>query len=151
MGTDWMSQFVPFHTSANGDCTLLEVDESPTATHAVAEAHDTPLRTLKVIPAGSGVDWMLHALPSQASASVSVVPGALTYEPTLSQTSVAPQDTAPRDPFPWEGFGVDCCVQAGADRVPAAGVDGITASTARQAAPDASAAGRPWMHPLLLG
>jgi hypothetical protein len=45
----------------------------PTAVQAVADEHDTALRTL-VAPEGFGGDWILQPLPFQPSASVSSAP-----------------------------------------------------------------------------
>ena len=41
---------------------------------AVADVHDTPLRTLRPAPAGLGVAWTDQLVPSQRSASVSLLP-----------------------------------------------------------------------------
>jgi hypothetical protein len=50
------------------------VPSLPTATHALAEAHDTPESALNVAPDGVGVDWIDHVLPFHASARDSSVP-----------------------------------------------------------------------------
>jgi hypothetical protein len=40
----------------------------------VTELHATPSSTPPVAPAGLGVAWTVHAVPSQRSASVTIVP-----------------------------------------------------------------------------
>jgi hypothetical protein len=41
---------------------------------AVAEVHDTPLRTLRVAAVGLGVGWIAQEVPFHRSARVKVVP-----------------------------------------------------------------------------
>jgi hypothetical protein len=65
VGTDWIDQLVPFHSSEKVPCGLL-----PTAVQAVADVHDTPLRTPNVVPVGVGTGWRLHLVPSQRSAKM---------------------------------------------------------------------------------
>jgi hypothetical protein len=65
VGDGWMLQVVPFHSSATVPSGLNELSATPpTAVHAFAEVHDTPFRELICAPAGAGIDWMLHLLPS---------------------------------------------------------------------------------------
>jgi hypothetical protein len=69
-GVGWMAHFLPFHRSAS--CLLSPnglAAVSPTAVHALAEVHDTPLKSMRVAPAGLGVGWMTHFLPFHRCAS----------------------------------------------------------------------------------
>ena len=43
----------------------------PTAVHAVAEMHDTAVRSRKFEPGGAGTGWSVHVVPSQNSAPAS--------------------------------------------------------------------------------
>ena len=62
-------QAVPFHRSASGPAS-----EPPTAVQAEGDVHATPARKA---PAGLGVGWTRHVLPSHRSASaLPGVPGA---------------------------------------------------------------------------
>jgi hypothetical protein len=57
-----MAHFVPFQRSVSAPELAL-----PTAVHAVAELHATPLS--EPLPAGSGTGRIVHATPFHASAS----------------------------------------------------------------------------------
>src|SRR5579863_3692625 len=99
-GVLWMVQPDPFQSSASV-AELVAVEEPPTASHAVAEGHDTPLSALPVAPLTAGVLWMAQADPFQASARACVVPpivnsptashdDAFLHETSLSWLAVAP-------------------------------------------------------------
>jgi hypothetical protein len=68
---DWIVQLVPFQLSANGPLPALEA-VSPTAVQAADEAHDTPKSKVLLAPVGFGVGWMVHELPFQRSAKLTV-------------------------------------------------------------------------------
>jgi hypothetical protein len=60
---------VPFHCSATVPSALIELsNEPPTAVHAVADVHDTPIRKLIGTPGGAGIGWTLQLVPSHLSA-----------------------------------------------------------------------------------
>ena len=67
--------------------------EYPTAVQAVAEVHDTALRTLAVAPAGLGVAWMDQAVPFQCSASVPWRPPLLKEYPVAVHALAEVHDT----------------------------------------------------------
>jgi hypothetical protein len=69
LGVDWMLHAVPSHCSAS-----VPRLESPTAVHAVEDAHDTPDKPLPCAPDGFGVDCTAQEVPFQRSASVTPVP-----------------------------------------------------------------------------
>jgi hypothetical protein len=58
----------------------------PTAMHAVADVHDTPVRSLEIAAAVFGVRWIDQRLPSQRNARViSRVPELFSKRPTAVQ------------------------------------------------------------------
>ncbi len=65
----------------------------PTAVQAPADVQDTLNRPLPCAPAGFGVAWMDHELPSQNSARVTSTPELSTYWPTAVQVPVEVQET----------------------------------------------------------
>jgi hypothetical protein len=67
---DRTDQLVPSHASANVKAAPALLVKPPTAMHAFAEVHDTPLRTPRFAPVALGVDWTDQLVPSQRSASV---------------------------------------------------------------------------------
>jgi hypothetical protein len=70
-------QAVPFHCSATVPTVLLNelsANAAPTAVHAVAEVHDTPVRKLFGAPAGAGTGCMLQLVPSHLSAMTCPAP-----------------------------------------------------------------------------
>jgi hypothetical protein len=83
LGEGWMDQRAPFQRSTS-DPSPPEVllMYHPTAVHAVAERHDTPLKTEVISGTGLGVGWMAQRLPFQRSARVSVTPELAVYVPT---------------------------------------------------------------------
>src|SRR6202035_185214 len=87
----WIAQLVPFQRSANIVAVPLEVKDSPTAIHELAEVHDTPLRMPKKAPLGLGVAWTVQLLPFQRSAS-----GAPPEMPTVMHEVAEVHDTACR-------------------------------------------------------
>ena len=66
----WSVQVVPFHCSATVPSELLpELSKmAPTAVHATAEVHETPVRKLIGAPAGAGTGWTLQLAPFHLSA-----------------------------------------------------------------------------------
>jgi len=69
VGDGWRVQAVPFHCSATVPSGLRELSTlTPTAVHAVADVHDTPVRKLICAPAGAGIGWMLQLVPPHLSA-----------------------------------------------------------------------------------
>jgi len=100
LGVGWMLQLVPFHRSARVLALGVKALEPPTAVHADADMHDTPL---SVAPPwdGLGVGWMLQRVPFHRSARV--VPSAL--PPTAVHAEGEVHDTLFRAPPP-AGLGV---------------------------------------------
>ena len=100
LGVLWMAQPDPFQTSAR----VAEsgpVNESPTASQAVAAGQETPPSALFAAPLTFGVDWMVQEPPFQASARVLVAPPLVNcptashddadlHETSLSWLAVAP-------------------------------------------------------------
>jgi hypothetical protein len=71
----------------------------PTAVQAVAEVHDSPLRTAIVGLAGFGVDWIDQLVPFQRSANVTIALGVLLWmDPTAVQFVGAGHDNPARMP-----------------------------------------------------
>jgi hypothetical protein len=69
VGDGWRLQVVPFHCSATVPSALNEVSRMlPTAMHAVADVHETPVRKLFGTPAGAGIVWTLQLVPFHRSA-----------------------------------------------------------------------------------
>ena len=69
VGVGWMLQAVPSHRSVIVPTELPELSKAPpTAMHAEGDVHETPARKLAAAPAGLGVGWMRHAVPSHRSA-----------------------------------------------------------------------------------
>src|ERR1700730_10253429 len=114
---------------------------------ALAEPHDTPDRTLPLLPGslGLGVGGMDHEVPSQASASVTWTPGPVLASPTAVQALAEVHDTAESSP-PSEGAGGGW-MDHGRPFHPSASVPAFELPTAVQAsgaahdAPDRLAAG----------
>ena len=65
----WIAQLVPFQRSANIVAVPLEVKDSPTAIHELAEVHDTPSSWLLCAPLGRGAASSTQLVPFQRSAS----------------------------------------------------------------------------------
>jgi hypothetical protein len=65
LGVGWSDQRLPFQRSTNPPPGL----EDPTATHAVGDKHETPLREDTAAPRGVGVASSDQRLPSQRSIS----------------------------------------------------------------------------------
>ena len=71
LGVLWITQLDPFQRSASiaESCVSALVNRyDPTAVHAVAVVHDTPVNGAPCAPAGPGVLWIDQLLPSQRSA-----------------------------------------------------------------------------------
>jgi hypothetical protein len=74
----------------------------------IPHLHDTPARELPRAPLGMGVFWMVQALPFQRSASGTVVPALLVYDPTAVHADADVHDTPARElPCAPLGLGVD--------------------------------------------
>ena len=73
--------------------------EYPTAVHAAADVHATPIK--KPSPAWLGVAWMRHRVPFHRSASVPAFEA-----PTAVHDDADVQDTPFRVPPPSDGLGV---------------------------------------------
>ena len=69
---------MPFHRSITGRHARDRLTVTPTASHADGDTQDTPSKALHAAPAGLGIGWMRHLLPSHRSASVTPAPEALT-------------------------------------------------------------------------
>jgi hypothetical protein len=67
-------QVFPFHNSTSGNVLNVELAcQLPTATHAVAETHETPASVLAAVPR-LGLGTIFHTLPFHDSTSVRKVP-----------------------------------------------------------------------------
>jgi hypothetical protein len=95
-GLALIDQPEPLQLSASGSAAPVELEVDPAATHADAEGHDTPLKSLVVAPAGLGVDSIAQADPFQRSASVKRKPLLLVAEPTAVQAVAVGQETPVR-------------------------------------------------------
>jgi len=92
---DWTVQVVPFQFSARVKVAFVLVTYHPTAVQADAEVHETPDSALDVAPLGVGVDWRVHAVPFQRSASVDEIGPALRFATaTVTQAPRARIDDA---------------------------------------------------------
>ena len=88
---------VPFHTQAAAPG-LAELE--PTASQNVADTHETPAmeaRKAEDASVGSGVAWILQAVPSHFSARLMVLPELSVVLPTASQCLAETQETALRE------------------------------------------------------
>jgi hypothetical protein len=65
VGADWIVHFVPFQRAASVPWSVC-----PTASHAVDETHETPIRTPNCAPGGFGVDCTDQVEPFHCSTSV---------------------------------------------------------------------------------
>jgi hypothetical protein len=71
VGDPWLLHFVPFHCSAIVPTLLPELsNQPPTAVHAFAEVHDTPVGRPPAASASVGIGWRLHLFPSHLSAPI---------------------------------------------------------------------------------
>ncbi|HEX3332809.1 MAG TPA: hypothetical protein VHS57_00600 [Acidimicrobiales bacterium] len=86
-GIVWVAHVVPFHRSASTTLDVVPLEALPTASHAVAAEHDTPLRTLEEGEV-AGVVWTAQLEPLHRSAK-----DTRPFCPTASQTAAA-HDTA---------------------------------------------------------
>jgi hypothetical protein len=69
-GVVWIVQVLPSQYSANVPALPNGLaSQSPTAVHAVEDAHDTPDKLLRIAPLGFGMAWIIQFAPSQRSAS----------------------------------------------------------------------------------
>ena len=73
-GVDCTAQEVPFHRSASITPTPELSVKVPTAVQLEADEHDTAFKNVFCAPGGSGIDWMLHVVPSHRSANAWNVP-----------------------------------------------------------------------------
>ena len=86
-----MAHRVPFQRSARVTWPPL-VMTSPAAVHRCADSHDTEFR---LAPVGPGVDWTVHCVPFQRSASAPEV-----ELPTAVHARAELHDTPFREPLP---------------------------------------------------
>jgi hypothetical protein len=89
----WTDQLAPFDRSASV-ARVVPLMNVPTAVHAVADVHDTPLSALKL---RAGVSWIVQLTPFQRSASVSRPKSSSKKLPTAVHAVVDVQDT----PLSW--------------------------------------------------
>ena len=92
-GVGWMLHLVPSHRSAK-----VPEFEPPTAMHAYAEVHDTPLSPAPPC-GGLGVAWIAQVVPSQCSAKVPEF-----ENPTAVHDTAEVQATPNRTPPPGGGL-----------------------------------------------
>ena len=129
----WICHVVPFHRSASGRHTRDRLTVIPTASHADGDTQDTPAKALHAAPAGLGIGWTRHLLPSHRSASVTPAPEALTLVPTATHELAAGHDTQFSCPVRTAGFGLGVIDQPGAEALTGtealAGIAAAPAST----------------------
>src|SRR5580700_6560957 len=82
LGTDWTVHSMPFQRSAKAKSMCELFWYSPTATHEVADVHDTRVSRLESAPVGLGGASTVHVVPFQRSASGTPAPELLVYVPT---------------------------------------------------------------------
>ena len=98
-----MRQVLPAERSTNTAVDPFR-SEYPTAVHAAADVHATPIR--KPSPAWLGVAWMRHRVPFHRSAKVTAL-GVKPFEaPTAVHDVADVQDTPFRVPPPCDGLGM---------------------------------------------
>ena len=92
LGVGWIDHLLPFQRTASVCCPSAPAGlKLPTAMHALAEVHETPLRPLPL--AGVGVRWIAQRAPFHRSASV-LFP--LPLPPTAVQAFADLHDTPAR-------------------------------------------------------
>jgi len=84
VGVDWIDQLVPSQASAKVTLGPELSAALPTASQEVEEMHETAARIGPLAPAGFGVDSIDQLVPSQASASVTILPELLVLLPTAT-------------------------------------------------------------------
>jgi hypothetical protein len=94
LGVVWIVQWSPSQASARAPGPSGPKAD-PTAVQAVADGHDTPVRTPSEIDAGSGIVWEVQPDPLQRSANSSAL-GAI--DPTAVHAVGAAHETANRPP-----------------------------------------------------
>jgi hypothetical protein len=112
-GTDCRLHLDPFHRSASRDCEPELPTDTPTATHAEDEGHDTLDRALAAAPGGFGVDSLLQLVPFHRSAKLTPVPEPSTEEPTAMHMAASGHDTENSCPVGASGFGMGTLDQPG--------------------------------------
>src|ERR1035437_2126470 len=117
-GVDWIAQLVPPQRSPTVAGAPPPLVESPTAVHAPAVTHDTPVRsTLSRSPAGSGMDWIAQLVPSHRSANVTSGPPLFSSTPTplfsSTPTAVHAPDDTHEAPNSWLVRWLVCAPAAG--------------------------------------
>lgn len=106
LGVAWIAQLVPFQRSASGNSSKLLVVVYPTATHELADAHETPSRIADLTPLTLGVASTVHWLPLQRAAIVE-----LPATPTAMHELAEVHETDCRELAFGAGLGVDAIVQ----------------------------------------
>jgi hypothetical protein len=102
-GTFLIAHRTPFQRSDSGteEATVSLSAENPAAMHALAEAHETPLKELKTNPAGLRMRWLAHLRPFQRSATTSEAsPSRLDERPTALQALAEAHDIPLREVKP---------------------------------------------------
>jgi hypothetical protein len=107
IGTSFLAHVLPFHMAENGTPVTSPPYEMPTATHDADEAQETSSNGV-YLAGPLGVDCVVHDVPFQRIASVSVLPPASNVEPTAVQAFAALQETSLRLPAV---LGVSCIDQ----------------------------------------
>ena len=96
-GVGWIDQALPSHTSARVFVVqkgLQFTSEEPVAIHDVAAVHDTALNRLALAPFGLSDGPIVHAVPSQRSASGTGIPVWLSERPTAMHAVLETHETA---------------------------------------------------------
>src|SRR5215469_14867790 len=91
---------LPFQPMASGKLFPMRSAKTPTAVHAFVAEQDTPNSALFTWPAGTGVDWLVHLLPSHRSASGVEVFWVVVVVPTAVQAEAEVHETA-KNPLSW--------------------------------------------------
>jgi hypothetical protein len=106
LGVGWMRHRLPSHRSAKVRTMPDLPTENPAAVQADGDVQDTLANWLGAAPAGLGVGWMRHRLPSHRSARVLALGVNALEAPTAVQAEAAVQSTPIRRLFPPARLGV---------------------------------------------
>jgi hypothetical protein len=95
----------PFQRSAKFICLPDAVMTNPTAVHPDRDEQPTPKKTLTLAPAGLGVRWTLHLVPSHRSTKVTPIFEVVTCVPTPMHEDSPVQVPNCSEPVRALGFG----------------------------------------------
>jgi hypothetical protein len=132
IGTFWVDQLVPFHSSTSGSVEPSDLTEptGPTATQKLADLHDTPVKPGPLTPLGfTGLSTVQLEPSHRAANGAAVVPTAMQNDAVGHETSVS---CAP------EGIDVDSTLQLWASALDVRSVSAETAAAAPTSTLEAS-------------